>query len=85
MTSPGVLATIRYLVPSGEKPIYIASQGGADAALNIGAEFEDREVTIHDARRMETPASLDRQGFTLLPHATQVGDFYDMETIQAAY
>jgi hypothetical protein len=85
MTDPNVLATIRYLVPSGEKPIYIASQGGADAALNISAEFEDREVKIHDARRLQAPASLDRQGFTLLPHATQVEDFYDLETAQTAY
>jgi hypothetical protein len=85
MTNPGVLAHIRYLVPSGEKPIYIASRGGAEAALNIGAEFEDHEVTIHDARRLEPAASLDRQGFTLLPHTTQVEDFYALETVQAAY
>ena len=75
MTIPGVPAHIRYLVPDGEKPIYIASRGGADAALKIGAEFEDREVTIHDARQLQSPASLDRQGFTLMPHATGVVDF----------
>ena len=85
MTNPGVLATIRYLVPSGEKPIYIASRGGADAALHIGAEFEDREVTIHDARQLQPPASLDRQGFTLRPQATQVEDFYALETVRALY
>ncbi|MFC1796783.1 methyltransferase, partial [Pseudomonadota bacterium] len=65
MTSPDVLTHIRYLVPSGEKPVYIASRGGADAALSIGAEFEEREVVIHDARRLEPQASLDREGFTL--------------------
>jgi len=80
-----LLADIRYLVPSGEKPVYIASRGGADAALHIGAEFEDREVMIHDARQLQPPASLDRQGFTLLPHATQVTDFYTLETVQAQY
>jgi hypothetical protein len=85
MTNPDVLANIRYLVPNGEKPIYIASRGGADAALNIGAEFEDHEVMIHDARRLPEPARLDRQGFTLLPHATQIEDFYALETVQAAY
>jgi hypothetical protein len=85
MTNPGVLAHIRYLVPSGEKPIYIASRGGADAALKIGAEFEDREVTIHDARQLQPPASLDSQGFALIPHATGVVDFYALETVQAAY
>lgn len=85
MMNPGVLAHLRYLVPSGEKPIYIASRGGADAALNIGAEFEDHEVTIHDARKLDPGASLDRQGFTLLPHATRVEDFYTLETVRATY
>lgn len=28
---------------------------------------------------------LDRQGFCLLPHATQVEDFYALETVQARY
>lgn len=85
MTNPGVLANIRYLVPSGVKPIYYASRGGADAALAIEAEFKDHEVMIHDARRLQPPAGLDRQGFTLLPHATLVEDFYALETVQASY
>jgi hypothetical protein len=85
MMNPGVLANIRYLVPDGKKPIYIASRGGADAALNIGAEFEDHEVRIHNARRLQTPASLDRQGFTLLPQATQIEDLYALESVRAAY
>jgi pimeloyl-ACP methyl ester carboxylesterase len=85
LTRPKVKARIRYLVPSGEKPVYIASRGGADAALDIGAEFEDREVTIHDARRLQPGASLDRQGFTLMPHTTMVEDFYALESVQAAY
>lgn len=85
MTNSDVRANIRYLVPSGERPIYIASQGGADAALNIGAEFEDREVTIHDARQLEPPASLDSQGFALLSHKTRVEDFYALETVQEGY
>jgi hypothetical protein len=85
MTTPCVHATVRYLVPTGEKPVYIASRGGADAALNIGAGFEDHEVPIHDARQLEPPASLDKQGFTLLPHATQIRNFYDLKHAEAAY
>jgi hypothetical protein len=81
----GVRATIRYLVPGREKPVYFASRGGADAALHIGAEFGDREVTIHDARLLQPPASLDRHGFTLRPHATQVEDFYALESVQTVY
>jgi hypothetical protein len=85
MTNHEVRASIRYLVPGADKPVYIASRGGADAALNIGAEFEDHEVTIHDARRLQPPASLDRQGFTLLAHVTNVENFYALEAVRAAY
>ena len=76
---------MRYLVPGGEKPVYFASQGGADAALDIGAEFEEREVAIHDARLLRPPATLDREGFALLPHPTQVEDFYALNGARASY
>lgn len=72
-------ASIRYLVPSVEKPIYIASTPGADAALNIGAEFEDRDVAIHNARLLEPAAALDQQGFALVAHDTLINDFYQLE------
>ena len=85
MSNPDLVATIHYLVPGEEKPVYIASTGGADAALRIGAEFEERDVEIHDARLLQPPPDLDRQGFCLLPHATQVEDFYALETVQARY
>ena len=85
MTASEMTATLRYLIPTGERPIYFASRGGADAALKIGAEFEDRDVTIHDARLLNPPASLDREGFRLENHKTQVRDFYQLETYRSAY
>jgi hypothetical protein len=80
-----VTASVRYLIPSGQRPVYIASRGGADAALDIAADFEDRAVTVHDARRLDPPASLDREGFALLHHATRVSDFYALETERSLY
>ena len=47
MTNPAVLANIRYLLPSGVKPVYFASRGGANAALAIEAKFQDHEIKIH--------------------------------------
>ncbi len=73
-----ITAALRYLIPRGERPIYIASRGGADAALNIGAEFEDRRVIIHDARQLDPAPSLDREGFALRQHRTAVTDFYQL-------
>jgi hypothetical protein len=85
MTNLDVTASIRYLVATGEKPIYIASTGGADAAINIGAEFEDRQVKVHDARRIQPPARLDQQGFALVEHRTTVSDFYRLDSVQPEY
>ena len=85
MSHPDLLARIRYLLPGADKPIYFASRGGSDAALHIGAEFEEREVLIRNARQLDPVASLDIQGFILLPHATRIKDFYALESVQPAY
>ena len=85
MSSLQLHARIRYLLPGMDKPIYIASQGGADAALHIGAEFESREVLIRDARLLDPVASLDIQGFCLHPHETGIEDFYKLESFQPTY
>jgi hypothetical protein len=85
MTETDLTATLRYLIPGFEKPIYFASGGGADAALNIGAEFEDRNVTIYNARQLASPPTLDQQGFSLLPHISGVKDFYGLENVRAQY
>lgn len=74
MSQAAVSATLQYLVYTGERPIYYASQGGAAAELKVSAEFEPHEVPVHDARQIE--ATLDTQGFVLRPHPTQIADFY---------
>jgi len=76
MPGSDVTATLQYLVHTGERPVYIASRGGADAALEISAKFEEREVVVHDARTLAPAASLDREGFTLREHRTGIADFY---------
>ncbi len=83
--SPDVQASVRYLRPGVERPVYVASEGGADAALNIGAEFDEKLVAIHNARVLDPPASLDRQGFCLVNHATAVEDFYRFESLREGY
>jgi hypothetical protein len=72
-----VQGSVQYLVPGEKKPIYFASQGGADAALNISAQFEERTVSILDARALPAPASLDAEGFTLVAQRSGVANFYE--------
>jgi hypothetical protein len=78
-------ASLSYMVPTTQKPVYIASQGGAQAQLSISVEFEDRAVKIHDARQLLPSASLDQQGFTLCEQTTSIEDFYRLDEIRAAY
>jgi hypothetical protein len=85
MPGSDVTANLQYLVYTGERPVYIASRGGADAALEISAEFETHEVVVHDARQLSPPASLEREGFTLRAHQTAVADFYHPQFDRGAY
>ncbi len=74
-----------YLVPSTEKPIYIASEGGSEAKLDISAQFTPHAVSIHDARDSDPAPTLDREGFILVDHGTAVEDFYDDAQIRNVY
>jgi hypothetical protein len=82
MTAAYVTANVRYLRPGPARPVYFASEGGADAALSIEAEFDDCQVTIADARNLQPPATLDREGFCLVRHVTDVKDFYTFDEAQ---
>ncbi len=78
-------ARLNYLVYTGEKPVYVASKGGADAALSISARFEAVECDILDARALDPAPALDKQGFQLEPLPTSVPDFYQFERVKEAY
>lgn len=80
-----VTATIRYLTPTDQRPVYYASQAGADAQFDIDVGFEERSVTIHDARVRQPAPTLDREGFMLLDHASGIDDFYQLSAQQERY
>ena len=79
MSEHSTQAVLRYLIHGEGKPIYYASVGGAEAQLNIAnAEFEERVVSINDARDQSIPASLDKEGFSLRLHNSEISDFYEL-------
>ncbi|MFT5483984.1 MAG: hypothetical protein ACI9GW_002644 [Halieaceae bacterium] len=80
-----IQASLRYLIPGAEKPVYTASTGGEHAQLNISAKFEDREVTIRDARGLAAEPTLDVEGFSLVRQETQVADFYQFDFWRDSY
>lgn len=80
-----IQAELGYLIPSTEKPVYIASEAGADARLDIKANFATHTVSISDARENNPAPTLDKEGFTLVHHDTSVTDFYDDAQIRDIY
>jgi hypothetical protein len=83
--STTIQTELGYLIPSKEKPVYFASQAGADAQLKIGAKIAPHTVTISDARAKNPAPTLDKEGFTLVDHVTSVTDFYDDAQVRDIY
>ncbi len=82
--SAGVIrAPLTFITPQDSKPVFESSAitGGAP---RIFFATEQHSVAIHDMRPLADAFSLDREGFELRRHATEV-DLYDDETIEQVY
>ena len=75
-----VRAEINYIAPAAERPRYYANDHSRDMLT-----LDPRRVTIADARQAETPPTLDREGFALVPHASAVADFRDAADVAAIH
>ena len=80
-----IQAELGYLIPSKEKPVYFASQGGSEAELQVAAKIVPRTVAITDAREKVPAPKLDKEGFALVDHKSAVTDFYDDSQIRDIY
>lgn len=78
-------ATLEFFAGSDGPPVYIASQGGRDAGLDVSGRFEDRTVRIHDARAADETFELDVQGFTRAGGLNPVPDFRSANDVDGAY
>lgn len=67
-----VEAEIRFVRDAGVPPRFDA----VDPARRVGA-LADHGVRFHDLRDADEAPSLDREGFTMLPHRSRVTDFGD--------
>ena len=79
-----VEAPLKFLADKDKFAVYVASVGGGDVPEHEG-NFVMRPVAIQNARRRADDFSLDREGFMRVPHATEVGDFYEDDEIAAVY
>lgn len=83
--STTIQTELGYLVPTEGKPVYFASQAGAEAQLQIAAKIVPHAVTISDARNRSPAPALDKEGFALVDHVSSVTDFYDDAQISDVY
>ena len=81
---PTVEAVINYVVDTGGKVVNIPSTPGGGKSSHIG-EYEEKTVSVTDARALVGNLSLDREGFALVSHETAVADFYDPDQITNIY
>jgi len=79
-----IKANLTYIIDTGVKPISATTGPGGRLRHRVG-EFEERTVTIRNARALQNDLSLEENGFLLTPHNTSVADFFDEDEIKAAY
>jgi hypothetical protein len=71
-----VTGKIVYLGAMTERPRFHANDHSRDNLV-----LETHRVAIEDARSRVVPPSLDREGFTLVPHKSAIADFRDEDQV----
>ena len=79
-----VETTLNYLARMEERPVYYLYEPPTGTSWR-NTRGDRQRVSIHDARDLTPPASLDREGFSLARHETQVADPYDEEAVRDTY
>lgn len=82
--SPAVDAEIPYTVDSGEALVN-ETFGPEDIRRRRTGRHELRRMPVRDGRSVAGTFSLDRNGFVLVEHLTQVTDFFDLNQIKSVY
>jgi len=79
-----VEASLNYLAPMSERPRYYLSKPPEGQPWR-NTRGDRRSVSIADARELSEAPNLDREGFTLVSHETQVGELFDAELVRAQF
>ena len=77
-------ASLNFIVDFDAKPqVFMAAQHAKDNQRT--GVFRDTPVHIADARLLDEPASLDREGFARVDHGSRMTDFYDDGAVEQIY
>jgi hypothetical protein len=77
----GIEATVNYIARSAE-PLFAYAYESPPGMPQKNAVREPHSVRIADARQLQPPASLEREGFSLRRHRTAVANFYDEDEVR---
>lgn len=84
-TRPGTIqGVVNYLKKDTEAPASYGGMSQKEADRKRRGNYESHTVTIHNARLLGE-LSLEREGFVLVRHDTQMKDFYDEEQVRTVY
>lgn len=79
-----VEAVLNYAVDTGVKPITHTAMLDSTPVLRTG-KHDPRRTVIHNGRTIAGDLSLEREGFVLVRHDTQVKDFYNEDELRSVY
>lgn len=83
-TLPFVEASLNYLKPSAEKPIYYIDEPPAGSSRD-NASYESHTMPVYNGRSISPDLSIDRQGFALVQQSSRVHNFYDEAEVRGIY
>ena len=75
-----VETTLHFFVPDGEKPKVLMADDYTQENRRTGC-FRDELVIIHNGRLADPVSVLEREGFELIDHSSDVSNFYDEDQI----
>src|ERR1700712_166797 len=83
-TTAYVDADLNYLLNTGERPVNYA-RTPPDGESRRSGIADPKRVRVQNARLADEAPTLDRNGFQLVRHATELRDFADNEAIKRLY
>lgn len=84
-TVPVIEALLNYSVDTGEKPASYGGISSAAADKKRTGKYQEHKMPIYDGRAVADQLSLEKEGFILVRHETQVKDFYDETEVRSIY
>jgi hypothetical protein len=82
--SAAIETSLNYLLRAVEKPLSFTFALPPGIAQTT-RKNDPHKVLIHDAWGIADQLSLDKQGFTVIHHQSQVANFYDPDEVKAVY